>query len=1001
MVSKEQALAKSRRVFELAKELGVSSKAVIAKCKAEGVPDIINHMSKVKLGLEQTIREWFSEEHKVDTAVEAAEQVDLNRVKKPARRRARPAGSAAASGGGDAEDSQVAVAEPEKGEEEPQAAAGEPEDGGDDGAAVAEAEAEAPAGPARPTARPRRKEDAGAPAAPDASAAPPSAAPEAEAESPAQDVAQKRKQPAGQDTDQPASAPAQAASGGEKIETDETAEPVKATRRAPMGPVGVPNVPTRPENVGPAGERLERPVSAKLKGPKVVRIEKPDSIAAPRSRRPGGGPGRGPGAPGGPERESGGEAQVARSRGPVRGRGAGAGTGREAEGESRRGAGKRRALSSRRGGGRYGEALPTGPTKLTAADVAELDARLNQSAGYVQRKQKALRRRDGGGTAAQPALVTGGKVEIEEPIFIKDLSAATGIKAADIIKYLFKQGIMTNINSAIDADTAMEVCLEYNIELEVKAQKSAAEQIEAEFEARAQVDVRPRPPIVTVLGHVDHGKTSLLDRIRAADVAAHEAGGITQHVGAYRVTVHGADGQEKTVVFLDTPGHEAFTSMRARGAGLTDLVVLVCAADDGVMPQTVESINHARAAGVPIVVALNKIDRPEVDDTQIQKIYGQLAAQGLNPVPWGGDTEVVSTSATTGQGVEELLELLDYQAELLELKADYGGPARGTVIESEMQEGRGPVARVMVEQGQLKVGGFIVVGRAFGRVRDMTDDRGRSIREAGPATPVELSGIDMVPDAGNKFFVTDTLKRAEEVAHHYREIEREQQLASKTKVTLANFAEQLAAGETRELRVVLKADVHGSLDVLRKSLEEMGNDEVSVRVLHAAVGGVTESDVLLADASDAVIIGFHVVIPPAVREIAEQHKVDVRLYRIIYDLTNDVKSALEGLLKPEVKEEVLGRAEVRQVFRVSKIGQVAGCLVTEGVIQRNTKVRVERDGTVVTDNRELASLRRVKDDVREVRMGTECGIRVAGFDDVKPGDVITCYKVIEVKRTLD
>ncbi|MFP4222676.1 MAG: translation initiation factor IF-2, partial [Phycisphaeraceae bacterium] len=588
----------------------------------------------------------------------------------------------------------------------------------------------------------------------------------------------------------------------------------------------------------------------------------------------------------------------------------------------------------------------------------------------------------------------------EEPITIKSLSAATGIKAADILKYLFKQGIMANINAAIGTEAAMEMAMEYDIELEVKAQKTAVEKLKEQFEQREEVDVRPRPPVVTVLGHVDHGKTSLLDRIRKQDVAAHEAGGITQHIGAYRVTITGTDQQEKTVVFLDTPGHEAFTAMRARGAKMTDLVVLVVAADDGVMPQTIESINHAKAAGVPIIVALNKIDVAQATTENIQRIYGQLAEHGLNPVEWGGETEIIKTSAETGQGVTDLMEILDYQAELLELKADYGGPAAGSVIESEMQTGRGAVARVLVQRGQIKVGDFIVVGRAFGRVRDMTDDRGRAVEQAGPATPLELSGIDEIPDAGDRFYITESLQTAEQAATQYRDRERQQQLASKTKVTLDNFAQQIQAGKVKELRVVLKADVQGSLDVLRESLEKLGNDEVAVRVIHAAVGGVTESDVLLADASEAVIVGFHVAITPAVRDIAEARDVDVRLYRVIYDVTDDVKKALEGMLEPEKKEEELGTAEVRDTFKVTRVGTVAGCLVSDGSIQRAGKARVIRDGVVVTDNRDIDSLRRVKEDVREVRAGTECGIKLAGFDDVKVGDQIICYRVIEVKRTL-
>ncbi|MCC6679409.1 MAG: translation initiation factor IF-2 [Phycisphaeraceae bacterium] len=908
-------MAKTLRVHDLAKELGVSSKVIVAKCEAEDVPGITNHMSTVKLGLAETIRQWFTEGETEDTggtAVETAQKVDLKTVRK-----ARPRHKAAP-----------------------------------------------------PAAKPADK-----PVAKTAPPAPPvEQAPAAPVEPPAPAVAQT-----------PPAVEVQPVAPPPPVKVEAPASP--PSTKLP-GPIGRPNVPDRPSVIKPVGKQLEKPAQVKLKGPKVVRIEKPEPISPPRPRRPAGD------TSGGGSQSPGDVPGITRTRGPARGRGAGAVEGGD---ESPAKPGKRRSLSTRRG--RSADALPTGPTKFTQADMEELDARLRGATGFIKQRRRDLRKREGGVGPAQSAVVTGGKVEIQEPITIKALSAATGIKTADILKYLFKQGVMANINSAIGTEAAMEVALEYDIELDVKQQKSALEALEEQFKDRPQVDVRPRPPVVTVLGHVDHGKTSLLDKIRKADVAAHEAGGITQHVGAYRVTVSAGE-KEKTVVFLDTPGHEAFTSMRSRGANMTDLVVLVVAADDGVMPQTVESINHARAADVPILVALNKIDTPQATEDNVRKIFGQLAEHGLNPTQWGGDTEVVRTSATKGTGISDLIDVLDYQAELLELKADYGGPASGTVIEAEIQSGRGSVARVLVEAGQIKVGDFIVIGRAFGRVRDMTDDRGRNITDAGPATPLEISGIDEVPDAGDKFYVTATLQEAERIANQFREHERQQQLASKTKVTLDNFAQAVAAGATRELRIVLKADVQGSMDVLRQSLEQLGNEEVSVRVLHAAVGGVTESDVLLADASDAIIIGFHVIATPAVREIADAREIDIRLYRVIYDVSDDVKKALEGMLEPEKKEEQIGEAEVREVFRVSKVGAVAGCLVVEGTMRKDGKARVVRDSVVVTDNRPIDSLRRIKDDVREVRSGLECGIKITGFDDIKTGDRIVCYKVVEVKRKL-
>ncbi len=687
-------------------------------------------------------------------------------------------------------------------------------------------------------------------------------------------------------------------------------------------------------------------------------------------------------------------AGITRSHGPARGRGA---TEEKDSGQTGK-SNKRRSLTTRRG--RSADAQLTGPSNFSEQDLIELDARLRGAPGFLKQRRRDMKKRESTTYTAPTPAEIGGSVEIAEPITIKELSACTGIKSSDVIKYLFDKGIMATINSAIETEAAMELAMEYDIELVVREQQTAEQLVIEEFENREPLELRRRPPMVTVLGHVDHGKTSLLDKIRSSDVATHEAGGITQHVGAYRITIDGHDGKPRTVVFLDTPGHEAFTSMRARGATMTDLVVLVVAADDGVMPQTIESINHAKAAEVRIVVALNKSDLPQANDENIRKIQGQLAEHGLNPVEWGGDTEIIKTSAETGEGITDLLEMLDYQAELLDLKADFNGPARGIVIEAEMQEGRGPVSRVLVQQGHLKVGDFIVVGRAFGRVRDMTDDRGQSLSEAGPATPLELSGIDLVPDAGDKFYITDTLRRAEEVAMQYRDAERHRQLASKTKVTLDNFAATLQAGNVKDLRVVLKADVQGSIDVLTKSLTKLGNAEVSVRVIHSAVGGINESDILLAEASDAIIIGFHVVASPHARELADGRGVDIRLYRVIYNVTNEITSALEGMLEPEIKEETMGTAEIREIFKIGKLGLIAGCLVTDGLMKRGAKARILRDDVVITDNRAIESLRRVKDDVGEVQTGTECGIRITGFDDLKPGDQIICYNVETVARKL-
>ena len=927
-------MAKTLRIHNLAKELGVQSKVIVAKCKDEGVPDITNHMSVVKLGLAATIRQWFAldeEDHSQDTAVETTHNIDVKKVRKKATKK-----KAAA-----------------KKTEEP-------------AEAVAETEAAEETGTAKKKKSTKKKSTAKA--------------------KPAEEVLAETQAPADADAGQ---APAEAAAQAPTEQVAEKTEEKPAAPAGPTQPAGQQNVPTRPDVVKPAGEQLTKPKQVKLRGPKVIRVEKPEPIAPPRSR--------------GPRRDSPSEGEVpgvTRSRGPARGGGVKRGGDTGGGGGDAGGRGnKRRSLSNRRGG--RNDPLLTGPQQMSKADLDELDAKVRGATGYVKRRRQTFNKPGHIGSAAQSAVITGGKVEIEEPINIKALSSATGIRAADVVKFLFKKGIMANVNSAIETELAEEICLERDIELVVKEHETAAQRVEQDFKDREKVDVQPRPAVVTILGHVDHGKTSLLDRIRKADVAHHEDGGITQHVGAYRVTVAGSDGEEKSVVFQDTPGHAAFTSMRARGAQVTDIVVLIVASDDGVMPQTVESINHAKAAGVPVVVAVNKCDLPGFNDNKLQEIYGQLAENGLNPTAWGGETEVIKTSAETGEGIEELIEILDLQAEVMELTADFGGPARGIVIEGEMQSGRGSVARVLVQDGTIRVGDFIVSGRAFGRVRDMTNDRGEQVLEAGPATPLEISGMDEIPDAGDKFYVTDTLKKAEGVARQFRDDERKQAQASRTKVTMDNFAATIQAGKINHLNVVIKADVQGSVETLKKSLEEIGNNEVAVRVIDSGVGGVTESNVLLADASEAVIIAFHVSATPAVRDIAEQRHVELRQYRVIYEVIDDVKKALEGMLAPDTSEEEIGRAECKQVFKIGKLGNIAGCMVSDGVVQKGQKMRVIRDGTVVTENRELETLRRVKDEAKEVRAGTECGIRIAGFEDIKPGDELVCYKVIEVQRTLD
>ena len=572
------------------------------------------------------------------------------------------------------------------------------------------------------------------------------------------------------------------------------------------------------------------------------------------------------------------------------------------------------------------------------------------------------------------------------------------MKASDILKQLVLAGQMATINGSIETERAIEIMMGYEIELIVEEAKSVADIIEERFTARVRSEERARPPVVTILGHVDHGKTSLLDRIRNTNVASGEAGGITQATSAFQVPVKAGD-KERVVTFIDTPGHEAFTQMRARGARVTDIVVLVVAADDGVMPQTIESINHSKAAGVPIVVALNKIDKAEATEGNIQRIFGQLAEHGLNPVEWGGETEVLKVSATKGTGIQELLEMLDYLADLRDFKADAKGLAQGTCLEAQMEEGRGTVARIIVQEGQLKKGDFIVVGRAYGRVRDIVNDRGQRIESASASTPVAISGLDVLPDAGDKFYCVKSVKEAEQAALERRRIERERELAA-PKITLDNIFEHMGKGGVKELPLVVKGDVQGSVETLRIVLGKIRTEEVAVSVKHCAVGGINESDVALAEATKAIIVGFNVTSNSKARALAEAKGIEMRLYEVIYDLTDDVAKAASGLLEPELKLEVIGHADVREVYKITKVGAIAGCYVTDGVVERNAQIRVTRGGIVIEKDRRLEQLKRFKDDAKEVRSGNECGMKIDGYNDIKVGDVLECYRTVKVQRSL-
>jgi translation initiation factor IF-2 len=873
------------RVHLLATELNVKSKAIIDKCKAEGLENITNHMSTISAGLAATIREWFSEgEH--GTAVESAEKVDLEKVRVKRRRKAKetkPEETAAAQAAATAAETVEEIAQP-----------------------VAQAPVvEAP---------------------------------------PVQEI---------------------------PVEPSPVAE-------APAEPVIPPppaEPPKPPEPIMPAGPMLEKPKPAKLSGPRVVRVEAPEPVRErPVRARPKPPVGRPPARPRFDEPIT--EPLMPEVREGIKGK----------KGGKDRTHGRRHATLEEEAAAKKAKLL-----KWRERDMEERRLRL-EAAGGESLRMRPVRKIESKHHSETAVYAKPQKVAVYEPITVKNLAAAMGVKIAEVMSKLMQQGVMATANQAINTDAAELLALEFGRELEITKRQSLEEQIAAQFRDRPREHLTKRPPVVTVLGHVDHGKTSLLDRIRNANVAQGEAGGITQHIGAYQV-VWG----EKKVTFLDTPGHEAFTAMRARGANMTDVVVLVVAADDGVMPQTIEAIHHAKAAGVPIIVALNKIDLPGIDTN---RAYGQLAEHDLVPAEWGGKTEVVKTSAVTGQGVNELLEYLDYTSELLELKGDNEIPATGWVVEARMAPNQGPVATVLIKEGKLSKGDIVLAGSGYGRIRSIKDSYGRSVKTAFSSMPVEISGLSDVPQAGDRFYCLDDINNAKETAEENKALSREVALVSRSQVTLDNLFSQIAAGNVKELNLIIRADVQGSVDVLVKYLVELSTAEVKIKILHAGVGGVTEGDVVLAEASNAIIIGFNVVADVKVSQIAESKGVDIRFYNIIYRITEDLRNAMVGLLEPERQERVLGRVNVRNTFKISGIGTVAGCYVGSGVVTKNAKVRLTRNSIVVKDDLKIESLKHFKDDVREVKTGFECGIKLAGYDDVKVDDVFEVYDVIEVARTL-
>jgi translation initiation factor IF-2 len=666
----------------------------------------------------------------------------------------------------------------------------------------------------------------------------------------------------------------------------------------------------------------------------------------------------------------------------------------EEEEEEKKGPAKKK----RRSRERFFPAEETPPKKLIPLSSKELEEQ--DSASPIEepakitkifppRKKKGLALIKGKKTVITVPKAIKRKIRIVDGITVSELSKRMSVKAGEVIKKLMQLGVMASLNETIDADAATLAAHEFGYEIE--AVKREEEQILMKKQDAPEA-LLPRAPIVTVMGHIDHGKTSLLDAIRQTNVTETEAGGITQHIGAYNVRL-----DRGNIVFIDTPGHEAFTTMRARGAKVTDLVVLVIAADDGVMPQTIEAIDHSKAAGVPIIVTINKIDKPNADPERIKQALTEYA---LLPEEWGGETLYAQISAKQRIGIDTLLDTILLQAEMLELKANPNKPAEGTIIEARLDKSRGIIATILIQEGTLKIGDTFISGVHFGKVRSLINDLGEPIQQAGPSTPVQVIGLTGMPDAGDTFLVIDEEKKARQAGMYLQQKQREQGLADSGRLTLEGLQSQIKEGTVKELNIIIKVDVHGSLDAITKSLAELGNENVKISLIHSAVGAINQSDVMLASASRAIIIGFGVKPDPKAKQLAEQENVDIRYYTIIYDAISDVKNALEGLLAPTVVEKLAGKAEVRQVFHLSKQGgTIAGSVVTEGKITRGTMVRLTRNGSMIHQGK-ITSLKRFKDNVREVEAGHDCGIGIEGFDAIEAGDVIECYTVEEVATKL-
>jgi len=624
--------------------------------------------------------------------------------------------------------------------------------------------------------------------------------------------------------------------------------------------------------------------------------------------------------------------------------------------------------------------------KKRKVDRESVQERVKETLAQMKRKPSKPRRKKVTKEKVEVEEVKRQKITIPGALSLGELAKMLGVEPAEMVKKAMDHGILATINQTLDVETIIVLADEFGYDVEIQEEK-VIEKVEEEIEF-----TEPRPPVVTVMGHVDHGKTTLLDYLRKTQVAQKEYGGITQHIGAYQIEY-----QNSKITFIDTPGHEAFTSLRARGAQVTDIVILVVAANEGVKPQTIEAINHSRAAKVPIIVAINKIDLPNADP---EKVMRELSEIGLIPEEWGGDTIMVNISAKNGDGISDLLDAILIKAEELNLMSTSTGFARGVVLESKLEKGRGPVATVLVQQGTLSVGNSMVVGTAAGKVRAMYDEWGARIEKAGPSTPVLVQGLDELPKAGDHFYVVETEKEAREIAKRNKELKKEQIGRGETAIALRRIQDKIKTGELKELPIVVKGDCQGSVEAIDDMLSQMVYEEVKAEVIHRGIGNVSETDVLLASASEGIIIAFNVGIEPSAKNVAKHEGVFIKTYRVIYELLDDVKKMLSGLLEPEVKEIVLGKAEVREIFKIPKVGTVAGCYVLDGAIERDARARVRRNGEIVFDGK-IASLKRFKEDVKEVQAGYECGLRLEGFEKIKIGDVIEIYKLEEFKKELE